>query len=215
MIVSVSILSCDEKEYESAVRIVDRSGAEMLHLDVMDGIFVVDTTYGAEMAVRLRPLTALPFDAHLMVRDPAAVLEDFIAAGADRIALHCEAAGPLPALLRRIREAGCAAGIALSPGTAVEMIEPLLPSVDFVLVMTVHPGKSSQPFISAMLDKIIKLRKIIDTRKLPVKIQADGGIGPDNIAELAAAGLDIAVSGSAVMNSNNPAEVVRKLQIVN
>jgi len=215
MIVSVSILSCDEKEYESAVRIIDRSGAEMLHIDVKDDTFVAGKKFTAGGVAVLRPRTALPFDVHLMVRDPAAVLAEFIAAGANRIALHCEPGGPLPELLRRIREAGCAAGIALNPETRAERIEPLLPLVDYVLVMTVDPGEGGRKLIRRTIRKIKKLRKIIDTRNLPVQIQADGGINVKNIAKLAAAGLDIAVSGSAVMNSDNPAEVVRKLQMAN
>jgi ribulose-phosphate 3-epimerase len=210
--VAPSLLSADFTNLGAAVRLVEAGGAAIVHLDVMDGHFVPNLTIGPPVIRALRRITSLILDAHLMIEAPERSLADYIDAGADMISVHVEAAPHLHRTVSRIREAGRRAGVALNPATPAEAVREILPHVDFVLVMTVNPGFGGQRFIPSVLPKIRQLRDEIAARRLPVALEVDGGVGPDNLAELAGAGVTIAVAGAAVFGSDDPAAAIRRLQ---
>lgn len=210
--IAPSLLSADFTDLGGAVRQVEAGGAAIVHLDVMDGHFVPNLTIGPPVIRALRKVTSLILDAHLMIEAPERSLADYIDAGADMISVHVEAAPHLHRTVSRIREAGRRAGVALNPATPAEAVREILPHVDFVLAMTVNPGFGGQRFIPSVLPKIRQLRDEIAARRLPVAIEVDGGVGPDNIAELAGAGVTIAVAGAAVFGSGDPAAAIRRLQ---
>jgi len=203
-----SILTCDFARLDKALAALDRLGTDRLHLDVMDGVFVPNISFGPHMVACLRPLTSLPFDCHLMVQRPLGLLPAFAKAGADSITVHLECSDPTGELLARIRELGCRAGIALNPGTPVQAAYPWLCRVDTVLVMTVQPGFGGQALREDCLPKITALRREIRRQGLAVEIEADGGINADTLPAVAAAGCDVAVMGSALINARDPAALV-------
>ena len=209
MKVSASILTCDFSRLDKAVADAAAWGADWLHLDVMDGTFVPNLTFGAPVIRSLRPLCDLPFDVHLMLQHPETLLSDFVAAGANGITIHVESSAPLRETLARIRESGCRAGLSLNPGTPVEAVFPYLPLVDLVLVMTVQPGFGGQAFHAECLPKIQALKAEICRRGLDVAIEVDGGVKAGNLREIAAAGVDVAVIGSALYNAADPVELVQ------
>ncbi|MBX3439760.1 MAG: ribulose-phosphate 3-epimerase, partial [Planctomycetaceae bacterium] len=197
-LIAPSMLKCDFGNLHREVELLESAGAELLHLDVMDGHFVPNLSYGPVVIERLREVTQLPFDAHLMISDPAKYLDDYIAAGCDAVTFHIEAV-PEPAdLLQRIREAGALAGLALNPGTPLAAIEQVLPECDLVLVMSVQPGFGGQAFQPDVLDKVRELHGLIGDQTL---ISIDGGIGPATISRCAAAGVDLYVAGSAIFDA--------------
>ena len=210
--VAPSLLSADFTNLGEAVRQIEAGGAAIVHIDVMDGHFVPNLTVGPPVIRALRKVTSLILDAHLMIEAPERSLADYIDAGADMISVHVEAAPHLHRTVSRIREAGRRAGVALNPATPAEAVREILPHVDFVLVMTVNPGFGGQRFIPSVLPKIRQLRDEIAARRLPVVLEVDGGVGPDNIADLAGAGVTIAVAGAAVFGSGEPAAAIRRLQ---
>jgi ribulose-phosphate 3-epimerase len=183
----------------------------------MDGHFVPNLTFGIPVLAALRRRTRLPLDVHLMVDDPGALLDDYLAAGADRVAVHWEAAVHLDRLLSRIREGGAAAGVALNPTTPVEVLADALPGLDFVLLMSVNPGFAGQRFIPYVLAKAERLARMIAERGggadgRAIEIGMDGGIGADNIGRLAAAGVGMSVAGSAVFSADDPASAISRLR---
>ncbi|MBO5797349.1 MAG: ribulose-phosphate 3-epimerase [Clostridia bacterium] len=208
MKLSASILTCDFSRLDRAVASAVEWGADWLHLDVMDGTFVPNLTFGAPVIRSLRPLCDLPFDVHLMMQHPEALLDDFVAAGAARITVHAECSAPLRETLCRIRESGCRAGLSLNPGTPIETVFPYLPLLDQVLVMTVQPGFGGQVFHPECLPKIESLKAEIRRRGLETLIEVDGGVKSANIRELAAAGVDVAVVGSALYDAADPESFV-------
>jgi ribulose-phosphate 3-epimerase len=207
-----SLLSADFANLESAVRLVEASGAEIIHIDVMDGHFVPNLTIGPPVIRAIRRTTALRLDVHLMIANPERSLDDYIAAGADMLSVHVEADPHLHRTVSRIREAGRRAGVALNPATPAAAVMEILPWVDFVLAMTVNPGFGGQKFIPTVLPKIRALREAIDRQGLAVDISVDGGVGPDTLPQLAAAGVTIAVAGAAVFQSPDPVAAIRALQ---
>ncbi len=212
MKVSPSILTCDFAHCAEELQFVQRSGADMLHLDVMDGIFVPNLSFGPPVIAALRPHTDLTFDVHLMMQQPHRLLEAFAKAGADILNIHVESEAPIRETLERIRELGMRPAITLKPGTPAEAVFDYLPLVEMVLVMTVEPGFGGQSFMADMLPKITAIRQEIHRRGLTVSIQVDGGINADTAAQVAAAGADVAVIGSALFNAPDPAALVQRVQ---
>ena len=212
MKVSPSILTCDFAHAADAVRFVADSGADMVHLDVMDGVFVPNLSFGPPVIAALRPHTDLFFDVHLMMTHPRRLLPAFAQAGADLINIHLECADPIRETLADIHALGKQAAITLKPATPAEEAFPYLDLVDMVLVMTVEPGFGGQSFMEDMMPKVTALRQEIDRRGLSVSIQVDGGIGAATAPIAAAAGADVAVMGSAVFNAPNPRELVSQVQ---
>ncbi len=196
--IAPSILSADFARLGEEIGDVLKAGADVVHIDVMDGHFVPNITIGPLIVKAARAVTDAPLDVHLMIENPDRYLDDFAAAGADWITVHVETGYHLHRTISRIKELGKKAGIVLNPATPLESIDWLLDEVDLVMLMSVNPGFGGQSFIPATLDKIHRLRKLIDQRNLEVGIEIDGGIGVGNIAEVAAAGANIFVAGSAI-----------------
>lgn len=203
-----SILSCDYARLAEAIADLNGWGVDRLHLDVMDGVFVPNISFGPHMVSSLRPLTSLPFDVHLMLQNPLRLIPAFVKAGADSITVHIECADPVEEALALIRSLGCRTGIALNPGTPVEAVYPWLPSLDTVLVMTVQPGYGGQSLREECLPKITALGREIRRRGLTLEIEADGGINAATLGAVAAAGCDVAVMGSALIKAADPAALV-------
>ena len=211
-----SILSADFTRLADEIGAAEKAGADVVHLDVMDGRFVPNFTFGPPVVAAIRKITSLPLDAHLMVEAPSRLLDDFIRAGVNRLSVHVEAEPHIDRALNHIREAGVMAGVAINPGTPLAALEEILPIADFALVMTVNPGFGGQPFIPSMLKKISRLRKIIVSNGYRTRIEVDGGVGADNLRDILAAGAEIIVAGSAVFGSAKSVdEAIRKLRNIN
>jgi ribulose-phosphate 3-epimerase len=195
-----SILSADFGRLGEQVAEVTRAGADYIHVDVMDGHFVSNITIGAQVVAALRPWTNLPLDVHLMIEQPERHLEDFAKAGSNIITIHAEACPHLLRGIQNIKKLGVKAGVSLNPGTPLSALDEVLPGLDLVLIMTVNPGFSGQPFIEEMLDKIARLRRILDERNLKAELEVDGGITAQIAPKVVAAGARVLVAGSAVFN---------------
>lgn len=211
--IAPSILSADFMKLGEEVEKVDRGGADLLHVDVMDGRFVPNITIGPLVVKALRGQTRLPLDVHLMIVEPEKYVEDFATAGADIITVHVEATHHLQRLLKRIRELGKKAGVSLNPHTPLSAIEWVLGDVDLVLIMTVNPGFGGQTFIPQMIQKIEQLRQKVDRYSLPVDIEVDGGIKVDNVANVAGAGADIVVSGSGIFRTVDYGATIKEMKM--
>jgi ribulose-phosphate 3-epimerase len=195
--IAPSILSADFAALGEEVRAVSAAGADYIHIDVMDGHFVPNLTIGPAVVAALRPHSDLPFDVHLMISPVDPYIPDFVAAGGDIITVHAEAGAHLHRTVQLIKDQGVRAGLALNPGTPVSVVEPLLDNLDLVLVMSVNPGFGGQSFISGQLEKISRLRTLIDTTGRTIDLQVDGGINKANAADAIAAGADVLVAGTA------------------
>ncbi len=210
--IAPSILSADFADLGGEIRRVADAGADLIHVDVMDGHFVPNLTIGPPVVAAIRKTTGLPFDVHLMITNPEAMVTPFIKAGADIVTVHAETAPHLHRLVQSIREQGAKAGVSLNPSTPLSAVEEVLDYVDMVLLMTVNPGFGGQKFIPTMVDKIRRIRRMIESRKLTVDIEVDGGIIPDNARQVAAAGANILVAGSAVYGAPDMAAAIRALR---
>ena len=209
--IAPSILSADFARLAEEIRAVEAGGAGVLHVDVMDGHFVPNITIGLPVVKSLRKVTELPLDSHLMIEEPGRYAVQFVEAGADMVSIHVEADDHLQRTLTSIREAGAKAGVAINPATPLVMLEEALPYADFVLLMSVNPGFGGQKFVPTSVDKLRRLRRMIDDRGLKTRIEIDGGVDAENVAEVVEAGAEILVAGSAIYGKNDPAAAVREL----
>lgn len=197
-----SILSADFSALGSDIRMLDTSQADYIHIDIMDGNFVPNLSFGLPVLSSIRKYTAKTFDVHLMIEDPSRYLEDFARAGADLLTVHCESCRHLHRTITAIKELGIKAGIALNPATPLDVVEYVLEDVDMVLLMTVNPGFGGASYIPAVTSKIKKLRTLIEDRGLDTDIEVDGGIKLDNVAGVIAAGANVIVAGSSVFHGD-------------
>lgn len=197
-----SILSADFSKLGEEVREIDHAGADYIHIDVMDGIFVPSISFGLPVISSIRKVTQKPFDVHLMIEEPVRYIKEFVKAGADIITVHAEACKHLNRTIQTIKEEGIKAGVVLNPSTPLSELDYILDYVDMVLLMSVNPGFGGQAYIKNVTGKIRNLRKILNERKQNIEIEVDGGINLSNVSEVIAAGADVLVAGSAVFNGN-------------
>ncbi|MBW8381442.1 MAG: ribulose-phosphate 3-epimerase [Youngiibacter sp.] len=210
--IAPSLLSADFANLGRDIEETETSGADWIHIDVMDGSFVPNISFGLPVIKAIRPLTKLTFDVHLMIREPSNFFEAFAEAGADLINFHYEAETHIDRAIQRIKGLGVMAGITLNPATPVSVLKHVLPDLDLVLIMSVNPGFGGQSFIPYSLDKVRELRQMADVLNPSLMIEIDGGIGENNIRAAAEAGADVIVAGSAVYKNNEISENVMKLR---
>ncbi len=210
--IAPSILSADFSRLRDDIRAVEEAGADWLHVDVMDGHYVPNITIGPVVVESLRKATRLPLDVHLMITDPDKYAPEFIKAGADWVSIHPETCREPRSVLAKIRALGAKASIAVNPDVPLEKVEAYFTDIDMVLMMTVFPGFAGQAFIEDVLPKIERARRLVSERKLPVLIEADGGIKADNIARVVGAGAEVIVSGSGIFKTPDYAETIRKMR---
>ena len=210
--IAPSILSADFSRLKDEIHAVEIAGADWLHVDVMDGHFVPNITIGAVVVESIRKVTRIPLDVHLMITDPDKYGPEFIKAGADRVSIHPETCANPSRSLQKIRELGAKASIAVNPDVALENVVNYLTEIDMILMMTVFPGFGGQAFIPDVLPKIERIRRIIDQRKLPVLVEADGGIKVDNIDRVVRAGAEVVVSGSGIFKTPDYAETIHRMR---
>lgn len=210
--IAPSILSADFSRLGEEIEAVTRGGATILHVDVMDGHFVPNLTVGLPVVKSIAKATELLIDTHLMISEPGRYAQQFVEAGARMVSVHVEADAHLHRTLASIKSAGAQAGVVLNPATPIETLGEALPFADYVLVMSVNPGFGGQRFITTSIDKVRRLRRMIQERQLETRIEIDGGIGLDNIASVVAAGAEIIVAGSAIFGASDPEAAVREMR---
>lgn len=210
--IAPSILAADFASLGDAIRAVERGGARILHVDVMDGHFVPNISIGVPVVASLRKATQLTLDVHLMIENPERYIDAFAEAGADMISVHQEATPHLHRAVHAIKEHGRRAGVVVNPATSVSTLTEILPDVDYVLVMSVNPGFGGQSFIPGAIEKIAQLRQMRSGYTHTFRIEVDGGIGPDTVASVVRAGAEILVAGTSVFRSTDPEAAVRGLQ---
>jgi ribulose-phosphate 3-epimerase len=207
-----SILASDFAAVGEGIKLIETCGAEWVHMDVMDGSFVPEITFGAQMVKAVRAVTKLPLDVHLMIEKPENHIESFLKAGSDIITFHLEAVVHAHRVVQMIKAGGAKAGVSLVPSTPVSLIKEILPELDLVLIMTVNPGYGGQSMIPACLNKVRELAELRDEMGLNFEISVDGGINTDTIAAAREAGIDVFVAGSAFFGADDPAETLRAMK---
>jgi ribulose-phosphate 3-epimerase len=210
--IAPSILSADFSRLGDEVRAIEKAGADVIHVDVMDGHFVPNITIGPLVVQGLKKLTSLPLDVHLMIENPERYIEVFGQAGSDWITIHAEVCPNLKRMIKKIRQLKIRPGIVLKPATSLKTLYPVLDNLDLVLIMSVNPGFGGQSFIPSILKKIERLKKIIDQNHSLLEIEVDGGVKTENIREVSMAGADIFVLGTGIFKTKDYAETIRKLR---
>ncbi|MBD1371384.1 ribulose-phosphate 3-epimerase [Hazenella sp. IB182357] len=210
--IAPSILAADFTKLGEEIQDVAAAGADLIHIDVMEGHFVPNMTLGPIIVASIRPYTTLPLDVHLMIKQPERYIDAFIKAGADIITVHQEVCPHLHRTIYQIKEQGIKAGVVLNPTTPISTLEHILPDLDMVLIMTINPGFGGQTLIPSVLPKIRQLRELIDLLGLEIDIQVDGGVNKNTIGEVVAAGANVLVAGSAIFGTENRTEAIAKLK---
>ena len=210
--IAPSILSADFLKLGAEVKAAAEAGADLIHVDIMDGHFVPNITIGAAIVEAVNTATSLPLDVHLMIEQPEKYLKDFIAAGADYVTVHYEASVHLHRTVQMIKEQGIKAGVSLNPATSIWALEHILPDIDYVLLMSVNPGFGGQSYIPQTTDKIKILKNLLGEKGIPALIEVDGGIKLDNAAEVVSAGADILVMGSAFFHSRDYGKFIKQFR---
>jgi ribulose-phosphate 3-epimerase len=212
--IAPSILSADFGRLADDIAMVVDGGADMIHLDVMDGHFVPNITFGEKMIGAVRKLTSVPLDVHMMVTEPEKYFESFAGAGASGMTIHVEAAPHLQRQLSRIRQLGCWAGAAINPGTSLVSVREVVADIDLLLVMSVNPGFGGQEFIPASLDKVARARHMLDEFRSGAALEVDGGVSRETIHDVWRAGADTFVAGNAIFTANNPQVEIKALRML-
>ena len=210
--ISPSILSADFANLGRDVERLEKCGADMIHIDVMDGMFVPNISFGLPVIKAIRKYTTIPFDVHLMIEEPARYIKEFVEAGADIITIHAEADRHLDRTINYIKSFGVKAAIALNPATPVEAIKHLIPNLDMVLIMSVNPGFGGQKYINYSADKIKEVKELSDKFNRNLMIQVDGGVSKDNIEEIVKSGANVIVAGSSVFKSGEIEKNIKSLK---
>lgn len=210
--IAPSVLSADFTRLYEEIKAVERAGADYIHVDVMDGHFVPNITFGPLIVKALRKITELPLDVHLMISEPDRYIDAFVSAGADIVTVHAEASLHLHRTVQKIKSMGKRAGVSLNPATPLNVLDYILNDLDLVLLMTVNPGFEAQEFIDSVVPKIKSLRQEIDKRGLKLEIEVDGGINEDTIGIASSAGADVFVAGSAIFYSKNYQETIMRMR---
>jgi len=210
--IAPSILSADFSRLADEVRAVEKAGADVIHVDVMDGHFVPNITIGPLVVQGLKKLTSLPLDVHLMIENPERYVEVFAQAGSDWITIHAETCPHLKRMIKKVRQLRARPGIVLKPATPLKTLFPVLDEIDLVLIMSVNPGFGGQSFIPSTLKKIERLRKIVDQNRYPLEIEVDGGVKVENIREVSTAGGDVFVVGTGIFKTENYEKTIRRLR---
>lgn len=209
-ILAPSLLAADFTKLGEQIKETERCGAQFLHIDVMDGIFVPSISFGMPLIESIRPITKQFFDVHLMIVEPERYIQEFVDCGADGITFHLEATKDPQKVIHRIHKAGAKAGISIKPGTPLEEVYPYLSKVEMVLIMSVEPGFGGQSFLPEAFGRIRKIREYLDRHQLAARLEVDGGIGKKNVREVMAAGADVFVAGSAVFRKRSIEENIRR-----
>jgi ribulose-phosphate 3-epimerase len=210
--IAPSILSADFSRLKDEIQAVEAAGADWLHVDVMDGHFVPNITIGPVVVESIRKVTKIPLDVHLMITDPDKYAPEFIKAGADWVSIHPDTCRDPNLSLEKIRDLGAKASIAVNPDVPLEKVDGCFPDIDMILMMTVFPGFGGQAFIPDVLPKIEQVRKMIDQKKLPILVEADGGIKADNIDRVVGAGAEVIVSGSGIFKTPDYAQTISRMR---
>ena len=201
--IAPSILSADFAHLADEIQKVEEAGADIIHVDVMDGHFVPNLTIGPLIVASIRKITRLPLDVHLMMTNPDAYIPEFVKAGSDYLTVHVETCPHLHRTIQSIKESGVKAGVTLNPSTSLSLIAPILPFADLLLIMSVNPGFGGQTFIPQVLEKVREARRMIDQMGVSVELEVDGGLKVENVKEIATAGADIFVAGSSIFHSKD------------
>lgn len=209
-ILAPSLLAADFTKLGEQIKETERCGAQFLHIDVMDGIFVPSISFGMPLIESIRPITKQFFDVHLMIVEPERYIQEFVDCGADGITFHLEATKDPQKVIDRIHKAGAKAGVSIKPGTPLEEVYPYLSKVEMVLIMSVEPGFGGQSFLPEAFGRIRKIREYLDRHQLAARLEVDGGIGKKNVREVMAAGADVFVAGSAVFRKRSIEENIRR-----